>query len=300
MDPVPEKWRVTFAPAPQPGSVPCARIAVPPDLEVWQDNNGSICAYGYVADGYGWMDLVGTGKFRFDRQNREVTAFALPDVSPDLVRDAYSHAALPMALHFFGCEVLHASAVRTIRGIVAFCAFSETGKSTIASAFALRGYSLWADDAVAIDGSDTDHGGVALETLCLPFSLRLRHASAQYLGERDDYAGRVELDREFSTNPLAAVCVLKRSSELDRDLEIRRLSPSEAFGALLPHAFCFSLGDQERKRAMLRLYLRVAAHTPVFAIAFAPGFERLPGILDAIEDTIPALRRDLIGQPECF
>ncbi len=199
MDPVPEKWRVTFAPAPQPGSVPCARIAVPPDLEVWQDNNGSICAYGYVADGYGWMDLVGTGKFRFDRQNREVTAFALPDVSPDLVRDAYSHAALPMALHFFGCEVLHASAVRTIRGIVAFCAFSETGKSTIASAFALRGYSLWADDAVAIDGSDTDHGGVALETLCLPFSLRLRHASAQYLGERDDYAGRVELDREFSS-----------------------------------------------------------------------------------------------------
>jgi hypothetical protein len=96
------------------------------------------------------------------------------------------------------------------------------------------------------------------------------------------------LDREFATNPLAAVCVLKRSSELDRNLEIRRLSPGEAFGALLPHAFCFSIGDQERKRAMLRLYLRVAAETPVFAIAFAPGFERLPGILDAIENSISA------------
>lgn len=288
MNPVPEKWRVTYAPTPQPGSVACARVAVPPDLEVWQDNNGNVCAYGYIADSYGWMDLVGTGKFRFDPRKREVTAFALPDVGPDLVRDAYSHAALPMALHFFGCEVLHASAVRTIRGVIAFCAFSETGKSTIASAFALRGYSLWADDAVAIDSRDTVHGGAALETLRLPFSLRLRHASAQYLGERDYCANRGELDREFATNPLAAVCVLKRCSELDRDLEIRRLSPGEAFGALLPHAFCFSIGDQERKRAMLRLYLRVAAETPVFAIAFAPGFERLPGILDAIENTIPA------------
>ena len=63
MNPVPEKWRVTFAPAAQPGSVACARVAVPPDLEVWQDNNGNVCAYGYIADGYGWMDLVGTGKF---------------------------------------------------------------------------------------------------------------------------------------------------------------------------------------------------------------------------------------------
>ena len=64
MNPVPEKWRVTFAPAAQPGSVACARVAVPPDLEVWQDNNGNVCAYGYIADGYGWMDLVGMGQFR--------------------------------------------------------------------------------------------------------------------------------------------------------------------------------------------------------------------------------------------
>jgi hypothetical protein len=287
MNPVPEKWRVAFTPTPQLGSVASARLAVAPDLEVWRDNDGHVCAYGYIADGYGWMDLLGTGKFRFDPRNREVTAFALPGVSPDLVRDSYSHAALPMALHFFGCEVLHASAVRTIRGVVAFCAVSETGKSTIASAFALRGYPLWADDAVAIDSSGTA-SAAAILTLRLPFSLRLRHASAQYLGKRDYDASRGELDHEFATSPLAAICVLKRSSDLDRDVEIRRLSPVEAFGALLPHAFCFSLCDRERKRAMLKLYLRAAAETPVFAIAFTPGFERLPGILDGIEDTVGA------------
>jgi hypothetical protein len=287
MNPVSDKWRVTFATVPRPGSIAGELPADDREIEVWRDNDGHVCAYGYIADGYGWMDLLGTGKFRFDPRNRQVTAFALPGVSPDLVRDAYSHAALPMALHFFGCEVLHASAVRTIRGVVAFCAVSETGKSTIASAFALRGYPLWADDAVAIDSSDTA-SAAAILTLRLPFSLRLRHASAQYLGKRDYDASSGELDREFATNPLAAICVLKRSSELDREVEIRRLSPGEAFGALLPHAFCFSLSDQERKRAMLKLYLRVAAETRVFAITFAPGFERLPGILDGIEETIGA------------
>jgi hypothetical protein len=287
MNPVPEKWRVTFVATPQSGSVLYGRVAVPPDSEVWRDNDGNICAYGYVADGYGWMDLIGTGKFRFDPRNREVTAFAMPGVSPYLVRESYSHAALPMALHFFGSEVLHASAVGCARGVVAFCAVSETGKSTIASALAIRGYSLWADDAVAIDSRGTD-GGTLLETLRLPFSVRLRHASAQYLSRSGYKSKRCELEHEFATNPLAAVCVLKRSSELDRDLEIRQLSPREAICALLPHAFCFSLNDQERKRAMLKLYLQVAAQTPVFAIAFAPGFKRLPGILDAIERAIIA------------
>jgi hypothetical protein len=287
MNPASDKWRVIFAPIPRPGTVECELPADNREIEVWRDNGGNVCAYGYIADGYGWMDLVGTGKFRFDPHNCEVTAFARPGVSPDLVRDSYSHAALPIALHFFGCEVLHASSVRTIRGVVAFCAFSETGKSTIASAFTLRGYPLWADDAVAIDSRGTA-GAAAVLTLRLPFSLRLRHASAHYFGKRDYDASIGELDREFATNPLAAICVLKRSTELDRDVEIRRLSPGEAFGALLPHAFCFSLCDRVRKRAMLKLYLRVAAETPVFGIAFAPGFERLPRILDGIEDTVGA------------
>jgi hypothetical protein len=288
MNRVSDKWRVAFTPVPPLGGVPCGPAVDPPDLEVWRDNNGTVCAYGYIADGYGWMDLVGTAKFRFDPRNREVTAFALPDVSRGLVRDAYCHAALPVALHFFGCEVLHASAVRTPRGVVAFCARSETGKSTIASAFGARGYPLWADDAVAIDSDDTSHGGTTIRTLLLPFKLRLRHPSAQYLGQGDDCTGGAHANSDFATSPLAALCVLERSREQHRDVEIRRLPPGEAFRALLPHAFCFSLNDKARKRAMLKLYLTMAARTPTFAISFTPGFERLPGILDAIENALSA------------
>jgi hypothetical protein len=287
MNPAPEKWRVMFAPTPRPGSIACERPPEDSEVEIWRDNSGSVCARGYIADGYGWMDLVATAKFRFDPRNREVTAFSIPDVSPALVHDAYCHAALPVALHFFGCEVLHASAVRTERGVVAFCAFSETGKSTIAGALGARGYPLWADDAVAIDSDDTGHGGTPIQTLLLPFNLRLRPPSAQYLGEVDGRAAESQAECEFTTSPLAALCVLERSRELQRDVEIRRLSLSETFVALLPHAFCFSLNDQTRKRAMLKFYLNLAARTPTFSVSFAPGFERLPAILDAIEAALP-------------
>ncbi len=298
MNPAPEKWRVRFAPTPPAGSIACERPAGDHEVEVWRDNSGNICAYGYIADGYGWMDLVATAKFRLESRNREVTSFALPGVSPALVREAYCHAALPIALHFFGCEVLHASAVRTGRGVVAFCAFSETGKSTIAAALGARGHPLWADDAVAIDSGNTGHGGTAIQTLLLPFNLRLRRPSAQYLGEADERTGGAQAECEFTASPLAALCVLERSSEPHRDVAIRRLSPSEAFTALLPHAFCFSLNDYARKRAMLEFYLNMAARTPAFSVSFAPGFERLPAILDAIEAALPgfALRSSLGGR----
>jgi len=277
---------VTFASAPHPGSLACERPADDREVERWHDNGGNLCAYGYVADGYGWMDLLGTAKFRFDPRSREVTAFALPDVSPALVYDAYCHAALPVALHFFGCEVLHASAVRTGSGVVALCAVSETGKSTIASALSARGYPLWADDSVAIDGEDTDDGATAIRTMLLPFNLRLRRPSAQFFGE-DDRVVEKQADCEFATSPLAALCVLERSKGSKRDVVICRLSPGDAFAAILPHAFCFSLRDQARKRAMLEFYLKVAARTPIFSISFASGFERLPAILDEIEATLP-------------
>src|ERR671935_59558 len=63
-----------------------------------------------------------------------------------------------------GREVLHASAVITARGVVAFCAVSTTGKSTIAYQFSRRGYGIWADDALAFDGADR-----GVTALWLPF-----------------------------------------------------------------------------------------------------------------------------------
>jgi hypothetical protein len=64
---------------------------------------------------------------------------------------------------------------------------------------------------------------------------------------------------------------------------IHRLAPSEAFLGLLTHAYCYSLEDAERNRRMMAQYLELAQAVPVFNVAFRPGFEILPSLLDAIE-----------------
>jgi hypothetical protein len=240
-------------------------------------------------EGRAWMDFPGIATFRFDPANWDITAFAPAEVDLELIRDTYYRAAIPHALNFFGREVLHASAVRTERGVVAFCAISGTGKSTMAAALSLRGYPMWADDAVLFETGAMDQ---ATRTLFLPFRLRLWPASADFLGYPDkreewpiaDSTGRISA-------PLAALCVLTRGDEALREVEIRLLSRAEAFTALVPHAYCFSLSDLEKKRQMMRHYMDLAAHTPTFAVSIRSGMERLPQVIDAIEKTLPAFAR---------
>ena len=218
-----------------------------------------------------------------------VTAYPEPEVETALVREAYRHAALPIALHYFGAEVLHASAVYATRGVVAFCAVSETGKSTMAAALSARGYSLWADDAVAIDADEQP----PVRTISLPFDLRLRSASATYLGAAaSGFPASVAPASEFAASPLAALCILERIEPTRDEVKIERIPPAHAFAALLPHAFSFSLRDPERKRLMFQRYMRMAVQTAIFRVSFAPGFERLPFVLDAIEQSIDAFAGD--------
>jgi hypothetical protein len=235
------------------------------------------------------MELPGVATFRFDSANMRVTAYPEPNTDAALVHEAYRHAVLPVALHYFGTEVLHASAVQTASGVVAFCAISETGKSTVAAALSARGYPLWADDAVAVEADDDP----PIRTVNLPFDLRLRSASAAHLGEAASAGpARGGRWREFEAHPLAALCVLERMEPTGSEVRIERLPPAQAFAALLPHAFSFSLNDPERKRLMLGRYLRIAARAPTFRVSFAPGFERLPAVLDAIERTVGAFVRE--------
>jgi hypothetical protein len=151
--------------------------------EVWCDNAGAICARGIATGGDGWMEVPGVAVFRFDRERRAVTAIARPGVEPDLLLDNYHRAALPMALQFFGLEVLHASAVRTANGVVAFCATSETGKSTTVAGLSRRGHALWADDAIPFEIDDSPIG---VRAMSVPFRLRLDAAPAEFFRYTDD------------------------------------------------------------------------------------------------------------------
>ncbi len=268
----------------------------PPELEVWYENDGSACAFGCIRDGQHWMLLPEVASFCFDRTSREVKAFPYPLVGEDLIRDTFLRCVMPIAVQVQGQEVLHASAVRHPRGVVVLCAVSEAGKSTIAYGLSRRGYPLQADDAVAFEAVND----LRPRVVPLPFRMNLRASSASYFGvngQPHPITTHEETAEESSEEPvpLAAIFVLKRAPDPADHVSIQcsRLSPSAAFAALLPHAYCFGLKDKERKRRMLRQYLQAAMHVPIFALHFSAGIERLPSILNTIEQAVGSLGRDL-------
>jgi len=207
-----------------------------------------------------------------------------PSAGRGLVEDAYIRIVLPLALQVQGMEVLHASAVCSPRGVVAFCAESGTGKSTFAAGLGERGYRPWADDAVAVDTSS-----ILVTSARLPFRLRLRPASqAFFRSERGAIAASSEAPWGDAVErmPVAALCLLRRTDYVGKGVAVERLCASAALSALLAHAYCFSLRDPDRKCSMIRHLVNLATGVPVFEVRIQSGLERLPEVLDDVEHTL--------------
>jgi hypothetical protein len=260
-----------------------------PATQVWYTPDGEPSAYFYLVGDEYWANLPGIGAYCVV-EGADVLVSPDPSAPYTLVVDAYRRTVLPQALQFFGREVLHASAVVAEAGVVGFCAYSQTGKSTVAFALAKRGYRPWADDALLFD--TTEEG---THTHALPFAIRLRPGSREYFGveplpaEERPSGGTVTVGAESLR--LAAICVLSRNADGGPpDAAIERLGASEAVSALLPHAYWVSLTDETRKARMLRAYLQLAAAVPVYAVSIPASLDQLPTVIDAVESTVLGAR----------
>lgn len=256
------------------------------EVQVWHDAHAGASASCYTVNGQHWVHLPGVASFRFGDVADEVMAIPHPPVRAKLIREVYSDWVLSVVLQALGVEVLHASAVLTRAGVIALCAASGTGKSTIAFGLSRCGYAVWADDAVAVEIS-----GPQIRVVPLPFETRLRPASASYFsgegGAMPARAVRQDLAQVSpELVPLAALCLLERAGHGQEGLNVERVDPSGAFPALLSHAYCFSLVDCGRKRRMVEQYVDLSTRVPVFRIRFPTGLETLPLTLDAIEQAV--------------
>lgn len=248
-------------------------------MEVWRHDDGTLAAVASSRAGEHWMRLPRVGSFRFRLGRDQIEVFPENGAHPERIRDAYRRVVHPMALHAFGQEVLHASAVRGPRGVVALCAHSQTGKSTLAYGLSRRpGYVLWADDAVLFHA---DRAGAF--ALPLTFRPRLRPASAEYFGALPQR----QLMTPLEPSPLAALFVLERTESPEApEVEIEATPAGESLLAVIPHAYCLALAEPERKRQMVESYLELVRSVPVGRIRVRTGFEHLPNVLDAIEQAV--------------
>ena len=152
-----------------------------------------------------------------------------------------------------------------------FPKLSDAFVTVHAVALAHRGFTLWADDAVAFSVDQNDR----VLSSPLPFSPRLRPGPIQAHLERP--AQRTKNAR------LTRIVLLRPDEGRSGDPELERLPPIEAFPAVLPHAYCFSLDDTERNREMVRDYLLLVERVPVWTLRFRRRPEELPRISGALE-----------------
>jgi hypothetical protein len=238
---------------------------------IWRDGEDEIVAFGGTVPDARWMTVLGVGSFVFGDLDGPVVAYPDQAVAEELVEDAYRRTVLPLALQALGREVLHASAVLAPGGVLALCAVSGTGKSTIAYAISRRGHPLWSDDAVQFSV-----GSERVEAIPLPFALRLKGDSARLFGP-----GAPTSVTEPTPAGLAAIFVLERGA----DVSVSALESVDAFPAVLTHAYCFDLGDPERKRLMMDAYLRLCAGVPTFRVTVPAGLEQVETAVDSILET---------------
>ena len=273
-----------------------------PLVQTWRDYDGRPCAYAYIIQGEYWLHVPNVASFRFTKTAPEITAIPEASARQEKILDIFSRVVLPIALHTKGMEVLHASAIVTDVGLVAFCAMADTGKSTTAYALSKRGYQQWADDAVPFE-IENDR----VTAVSLPFGVRLDPDAEQFLSAGKATSKKIRTD---STRiPIAALIVLKRKEnqwgghpgppriragspqENDCEVTVATLSPSKAFCSVLLHGHFFNLKSPELMRQMVSNYMKLTSLVPVYEVSFSPGFERLSLLLDRLELLFAELSR---------
>ena len=181
---------------------------------------------------------------------------------------------LPMALHQRGAWCVHASAVQTRDGVIAFVAPRGTGKSTLAVACVQAGCTLVADDVVVLRATND---GITVTPAGVP--LRLRAETAVAVGARSDDVdvwGKVRIDSRVAddTLPLAAIYLLQPMTGASPIERASRATRAAAL-ALLAHGKITALLGGDAAGDALSRCVAMAHGVAVYDLAIPRDLDRL-------------------------
>ena len=256
-----------------------------PSLEKWDDHAGNVYGFGLPRGTRYWMKFYHFGCFVAEPGYAEVLGSANRGVDLGRFQEMFLRFVLPWVMQRQQWDCLHASAVLTAAGVVAFCGPTGRGKSTLARACCERGALPYSDDAVPFLIRD----GVVLSAR-IPQPLRPREPAASRFAAvpKPEPNGGSELvwDLEPSLRPLSAVYWLEPAPDGHRPAlaVIERLPAAEGFRSMLSEAHCMTLRDAACNRKMIRNYLSLAQLTPVFRLSFASDLDLIPQVLDCLEE----------------
>lgn len=240
-----------------------------------RDNNGYL------------LRFPSCGDFFISQDVSAIHCRPLPDIPDVTIRHLLLDQVIPLVLSRKGRAVIHASAVTTERGVIAFAGKSGQGKSTMALALSRHGHALVTDDCLAL----RSEGGKWIVLPSYP-GVRLWDATAEELAPRNAKTANVAhytskrriIDNDglqFSARP-QPIRVLYVLAEEQPEISIQRLAASRAFMAWAEFAYNLDIVHADFLRGHFESVGKLATQIPVFALHYPREFTMLPAVRAAV------------------
>lgn len=217
-----------------------------------------------------------------------------PFVPTETLRHVLLDQVVPRTIAGRGHAVLHASAIDSPAGTLAFLGQGGAGKSSLAAAFCAAGHALVCDDALVVAFA----GGRAWATPGYPTLRLLPETANRFFGATDltqvaHYTHKMRVrPRAISrrVTPMLHI-LLPEVGSAGETPRLERLRGQEAFFALLQEAYRMDAVEPAILARDTGLYADLASRCPVSRLVIPDDLGALPEVRDW---TLSALK---IGQP---
>jgi hypothetical protein len=228
---------------------------------------------------------------------RHITCYPSESASRETIQQLLVGHVIPLLFFERGALPLHASAVLTGHGVLAFVAQTGGGKSTLAAAIGTRGYSIMTDDCAVVEVANE-----VCRVRPLDNGLRLRsdtlHMLQRTARSAKEHSGSVARKTRV-TAPMLGLQTYDRPARLHqiyflelvrgaRRPTIEPVSRADAILALMVSSFQIATDEPDRLRHMFEILSRVVTQAPVLRLSVPRGLQCLSEVVDAVLENVDA------------
>jgi hypothetical protein len=252
------------------------------------EENGEEDWLRFARTGEGYLlRFPACGDFFVSADAAKIQCRPLPGKPEVTVRHLLLDQVLPLVLSRRERIVLHASAVLTGHGVIAFAGKSGQGKSILAASFAQEGCPLLSDDCLVLRAEHgrwtaiPSYAGVRLWPSAAGELLReeMRAADVAHYTIKRRFDDTQVLPFASGPAPLRRLFFLADDAG---EVSLEKLSPGRTIMALVGFAYNLDIKDAAFLRRQFDAVVRLTEEAPAYAIHYPREFTSLPAVREAI------------------